>query len=260
MKENKSGIYKITSPSGRVYIGQSVDIERRWLYYKRCKSNSQIRLNSSFKKYGVEKHKFEIIEECCVNQLNNRERYWQEYYNVLDQDFGLNCRVTKSSDKSGYFSKESRKRLSDAIRGRKSSESTKKKLSKMKKGELNNRAILVLNMETGIYYGTIKEAASTINLTGKNLEKRLRGVQYNNTSFAKVSKNGNFIEESECNVRPNLKLGNNPQAKIILSLDDGIYYNSIQECANAYEVSIYTVQRICSKTFNTRRKLNLIYA
>ena len=27
------GIYKITSPSGKVYIGQSIDIERRWKKY-----------------------------------------------------------------------------------------------------------------------------------------------------------------------------------------------------------------------------------
>jgi hypothetical protein len=28
------GIYKITSPSGKVYIGQSVDIKRRFTTYK----------------------------------------------------------------------------------------------------------------------------------------------------------------------------------------------------------------------------------
>jgi predicted GIY-YIG superfamily endonuclease len=26
----KTGIYKITSPSGKIYIGQSIDIEKRW--------------------------------------------------------------------------------------------------------------------------------------------------------------------------------------------------------------------------------------
>lgn len=28
------GIYKITSPSNRIYIGQSIDIEARWKSYK----------------------------------------------------------------------------------------------------------------------------------------------------------------------------------------------------------------------------------
>ena len=58
------GIYKITSPSGRVYIGQSVNIEKRFLSYSkllRCKT--QIKLFRSFLKYGVINHIFETIEE-----------------------------------------------------------------------------------------------------------------------------------------------------------------------------------------------------
>lgn len=32
--DKNCGIYKITSPSGKIYIGQSIDIKRRWLDYK----------------------------------------------------------------------------------------------------------------------------------------------------------------------------------------------------------------------------------
>lgn len=41
------GIYKITSPSGKVYIGQSVNIERRFLDYKKSLKNTQIKLYNS---------------------------------------------------------------------------------------------------------------------------------------------------------------------------------------------------------------------
>ena len=100
----KIGIYKITSPTNRVYIGQSVDIEKRWKDYDNIKNISkQGKLYNSFIKYGVINHKFEIIEECLIEQLNKRERYWQDYYNVLKG--GLNCRLTKDGDKSGKDSK-----------------------------------------------------------------------------------------------------------------------------------------------------------
>lgn len=40
----KIGIYKIKSPSNRIYIGQSWDIDKRLNYYKRLLCKSQIKL------------------------------------------------------------------------------------------------------------------------------------------------------------------------------------------------------------------------
>ena len=60
------GIYKITSPSGRIYIGQSKDLNRRERDYQKYikDSNSQVKLLASINKYNWENHIFEIIEEC----------------------------------------------------------------------------------------------------------------------------------------------------------------------------------------------------
>lgn len=97
------GIYKITSPSGRIYVGQSVDTVRRFKEYRNLEQiKSQSRLHGSFIKYGVSKHIFEVIEKCRVEELNERERYWQDYYNVLGE--GLNCKLTEAQDKSGKLS------------------------------------------------------------------------------------------------------------------------------------------------------------
>jgi len=52
------GIYKITSPSKKVYIGQSWNIKERFRKYN-YKSNQQL-LMRSFSKYGLENHVFEI--------------------------------------------------------------------------------------------------------------------------------------------------------------------------------------------------------
>lgn len=101
----KSGIYKITSPTGRVYIGQSIDIQNRLRAYKSGHGYQfQPKLRRSCLKYGFDNHKFEIIEEVEAELLNDRERYWQDRYDVINS--GLNCFLTKSSDKSGRACKE----------------------------------------------------------------------------------------------------------------------------------------------------------
>ena len=62
-RNNMIGIYKITSPSGRIYIGQSWNIKKRLNAYKTLYASKKQRLlNRSFVKYGYENHKFQIIK------------------------------------------------------------------------------------------------------------------------------------------------------------------------------------------------------
>lgn len=82
-------IYKIVSPNRRVYIGQTKDYKKRKANYRKLNCKTQKKLYNSFIKYGFENHKFEIIEECLEEDLNCRERHWQEHYDVLNG--GLNC-------------------------------------------------------------------------------------------------------------------------------------------------------------------------
>lgn len=147
------GIYKITSPSGKIYIGQSVDLKRRIARYKSNlnASKGQTKLNRSFAKYGIDAHKFEIIELCLEKYLNNMERYYQDKYKSVEN--GLNLRYTASNDKSGKMSAESiakmlvyknnmseehRRKIGEASKlrnnfpsmlGKKHSEETKRKIS-----------------------------------------------------------------------------------------------------------------------------------
>jgi group I intron endonuclease len=78
-----TGIYKITNPKGKVYIGQSVNIYSRKRKYITNNVKGQPLINRSISKYGWENHIFDIIEESPLEQLNERETYWKQYY--LDQ-------------------------------------------------------------------------------------------------------------------------------------------------------------------------------
>lgn len=105
-KTNKIiGIYKITNPNGKIYIGQSSDINNRKYFYKYLKCYKQPIIYSSLLKYGWEQHKFNIVEECKWEDLNLRERYWQEYYNVIGPD-GLNCMLTNTDELPRKLSEE----------------------------------------------------------------------------------------------------------------------------------------------------------
>ena len=101
------GIYKITSPTGKIYIGQSTNINNRKYYYSSIKCDKQPKLYNSLLKYGWEQHIFEIVEECNLEQLNDKEIYWGMYYNVLGED-GLNLRL---GDANGVCSEEIKQKI-----------------------------------------------------------------------------------------------------------------------------------------------------
>lgn len=78
-------IYKITNTlNNKVYIGQTVKtVERRFNQHKNNSNKpyfSQIVLYKAFNKYGFENFKCETIEEVPNELLNEREKYWIEYY------------------------------------------------------------------------------------------------------------------------------------------------------------------------------------
>ena len=145
------GIYKITSPSGKIYIGQTTNFSKRKSYYKNGAKPYQVRIYNSLEKYGYDAHTIEFIEECLVENLNQIERHWQEFYDVIG-DNGLNCRLTATDDKSGFLSESSKNKLSIAKKkvvidgewrekfaydwsGKNHSEETKRKMSDSAKGK-----------------------------------------------------------------------------------------------------------------------------
>lgn len=99
------GVYKITSPSGKIYIGSAKDIYRRWIPYANLKCKQQVRLYASFIKYGWEKHTLEIIEICDNSIRLQKERYWGDFYKVLGKN-GLNCMLPGYNEIPKVISKE----------------------------------------------------------------------------------------------------------------------------------------------------------
>ena len=82
------GIYKITKKSnGKSYIGQSNDIKRRFIEHQ---GKNELAIDKAIQKYGYKAFTYEIIEECNLNELDEKEKYWITYYNTY-KGFGYNC-------------------------------------------------------------------------------------------------------------------------------------------------------------------------
>jgi group I intron endonuclease len=100
-KENSiSGIYMICcKPNGKLYIGMSKDIARRWKEHKRDIGKfvniSQCGLKEDVFKYGWENFEFSIIEKCKIEDLKEREKYYIRFYKSYEADKGYNRKTKK---------------------------------------------------------------------------------------------------------------------------------------------------------------------
>ena len=129
------GIYMIQNlVNGKIYIGQSVDIESRWGKHKselRGNYHDNKHLQSAWNKYGESNFEFTIMRECGESQLDTMEIDYIAKLNTYDRDFGYNktyggegCRPTE----------ETKKKRSESLKGRTFSEETKEKMSEAHKG------------------------------------------------------------------------------------------------------------------------------
>lgn len=99
------GIYKYTNKiNGKVYIGQSNNIQRRITEHNYRANNPssdeyQSVLSKAIRKYGIENFDIMVLCECSTDVLNTLEKqYIAEYRSHLSQ-YGYNC--TLGGESSG---------------------------------------------------------------------------------------------------------------------------------------------------------------
>lgn len=104
------GIYKITKKeNGKAYIGQSNNIERRFSQHCYKGEKARIPLDIAIQKYGKEAFNFEVLEECPLEKLNQREAYWIKYYNTIET--GYNC--SEGGDQQSVGENNGRSKLTE---------------------------------------------------------------------------------------------------------------------------------------------------
>lgn len=271
-------VYKITSPSGKNYIGSSVNYKRRLTQYKGTGAKTQTILYNSFAKHGFDNHVFEIVELCTKENVLEREYYYGSLYKVLGEK-GLNCKLPKFGDKyqntrqetidkmkawkpskdtiakmkaaqtkrakEQPVSDETKQKLREANLGKKASDETKKKMSLKGKGR-------VVSEESRIKMGAWKrkpcseeqkQRLSEINKGKPMLEKTREALRIALTGRPCSQKTKEAVAKAS--------------SKIVLDTASGIYYDSVKEAAHLYNMKSTTLRAMLTK--QNKNKTNLIY-
>jgi len=239
------GIYKITSPSNKIYIGQSINIERRFKHYKNLKEiKGQKKIYFSIKKYGYENHLFEILEECSMDKLDVREKYWINLYDSCNK--GLNI-----SEGGGCFGKFNK--------GKKRSPKTKQKISQTKQNNprkitkemiqiyrdtsTTKKEIFQYDLEGNFIkkYPSINEASRQLEIRNDGISACLRGKQKSAYGFQ-------WFYTFQTNIPPIVESSKPPQWKGNRNLELDKYITEILKMYNEGK-NITAI----AKTFNVHR-------
>ena len=111
-------IYKITNKiNNKIYIGQTTKtieqrFEKHWkeALYQAEGNRPENYFHNALLKYGKENFYIELLEECSsLEQLNDREIYWIDFYNSTNHDIGYNL---MPGGKSGVKSEETKQKIS----------------------------------------------------------------------------------------------------------------------------------------------------
>ena len=119
------GIYCIKNKiNNKVYIGISKELKRRWWHHLtalRGGYHRNAKLQNSFNKHGEECFEWSILENTDIDNLEEREIYYINKFNSVDNGYNI--------EGGGNHNKIVL-------------ESTRKKLSEVKKGEKNANAVI----------------------------------------------------------------------------------------------------------------------
>lgn len=79
----------------KVYVGQThMSIRLRFQnHLSAARRGLDYVIGKAIRKYGEDKFYVELLEECLVEELNEREQYWISFFNSIDNKFGYNMSV-----------------------------------------------------------------------------------------------------------------------------------------------------------------------
>jgi group I intron endonuclease len=119
-------VYKYTSPSGKVYIGQTYREKGRRKEFRSSRPYSNgFLINNARKKYGPKNFTYEVLYEIISDdgdmirkELDNWEMFYIEKYHSNDRRYGYNMNKGGSGNAGCYYSPETRAKMGENSRRR----------------------------------------------------------------------------------------------------------------------------------------------
>lgn len=286
-RETICGIYKITNlVNGKVYIGQSLDIYKRWEEHKyniNYSKYSGILLYKAFNKYGLNNFKFEIVEVCEEYELDNKEKFYIDYFNSyigFDNSNGYNMTLGGEGQTGIKWTEERKRKRSKLMKGRSpwnkglkyhnqkmkgrfvkennpfyGKKHTKEAIEKIRKAALNrkpyNRIKVVCD---GIIFESITECAKFYNINPTTLSDWLSGKCGASELFIKM---GLETIPPSNKIRPTRRAFGeaNSSAKQVICLTTNKIYPTITEACKDTGANINTIIKVCKGLGKSAGKL-----
>lgn len=246
MSNKLCGIYKIESPSGRIYIGQSIDIKRRWKEHRKYANRGESsKLYNSMRKHGNESHLWDILELCHPDDLNKRERYWQDKYNAYSRSNLNNAIVNPESNRYIW------------------TDQMKEKASKTKKGKPVNDKCMAgqivyfenrakIRFITSIANKTCKICDYILNYDNMVSEKIQRQITAKEKQLQRDRfKDGMLIQDyitnnNTCNTFTRSEAISFNRDSIYMNIENGVFFYGANDCAKSINRSKVLIKKIFS--------------
>ncbi len=218
-----TGIYKIQSKvkPERIYIGSAVDIKHRWndhLSNLRNNKHHSIKLQRHSNKYGIIDLQFSIILPCEKELLIKNEQFFIDANNPW-----FNICPNAGSCLGKKLSEDHKAKIVKSLIGNKRTLGFTPSDESKEKNRLSN-----LGSKNAFYGKTHSESTrEKMRLNHYNCKKE------NNSFYGKKHTKETKDNMAKLN-KGKFKLGNNPSAKIVVDLCNGIFYS----CAKEAQISI----------------------
>lgn len=257
------GIYKIENIiNHKVYIGQSCHINRRFTEHKHTlKTNTcyNHHLQSAWNKYGENAFVFSIIEECKIEELNDREMYWIKSLDSFKNGYNLN---EGGGGVRGYkMSVESVNKIKMALVGKPKSQeaidNSREGLKTYYKTHVNPRSIRIVCLNTNEIFNNASEGKRKyVGLSTAHIRSccngRLRSHGEINGEKLVWKNYEDYILMSQLDITQYIKRANsdrygsnNPNSKQVVCLNTGEIFETIQKAANKYGATINRITKCC---------------
>jgi group I intron endonuclease len=226
------GIYKIHSPSNKVYIGQSIDLRYRVFKYSTLHCKMQPKLYASLSKYGWKNHEFKVLHNLPSDVSQDVLNSYEEFYLQQFKDCGFEVLNVRGAGRYGKISDDTKIKLSNSLKKYYENHENREKKSKD----------TIIGMRNS-------------NASEKNSFNK-KGIKLSEETKAKISKSnmGKICPQSKINIlKAHEKLRNRKQSqeekdkrakKLWKKIEvDGIAYNSIKEYCDINNLDRAFVQR-----------------
>lgn len=264
-------IYKIVSPTNKIYIGKTFNLKKRIESYRGLYCENQRLLFNSLKKYGWSNHTFEIIfEDYCDNDyLSELEsKYIIEYNSFIGYNFEFGMNLTLGGEGCVGFkhTEETKRMISEtkiksertekeilASEGRKGKSVYKSKEWIRNNSESIKKPIIQYDLNGKFIkkWKSAKDVELELGFSRKNISSNLRGITNKAYEFIWIYGNQEFKIDNIIK-----KLNKKRHVVKVIDTESGIIYESIDEASKSNNIT-YT------KLFNmisgrTKNKTNLI--